>query len=72
MEGGIDMIALIIIGYLVGFVITLKFLKKKFPIYIYNDEKIFFILAGIFFPITLFFFTIVYIGRLLIKFYDWL
>lgn len=33
MEGGIGMIALIIIGYLTGFVITLKFLKKKFPIY---------------------------------------
>jgi len=66
------MIALIIIGYLIGFVITLKLFKRAFPSNDNNDDKMFFTLAGILFPITLVFVTMVYIWRLLIKFYDWL
>jgi len=64
------MTALIIILYLAGFVITLKIFKKKFPNDETDDDKMGFIIAGIFFPITLVFVTMAYIGRLLIKFYD--
>lgn len=69
--GGIDMIALIIIGYLIGFVTTVKLLKKKSTS---NDtiDKMTDIFAGIFFPITLVAVAIFYIGCLLIKLYDWL
>lgn len=65
------MTALIIIGYLIGFFTTVKLLKKKFKS-IGNDDKIFVVFAGLVFPLTLFVTAIIYIGRLMTKFYDWL
>lgn len=65
------MIALIIIGYLIGFITTVKLLKKK-STSDRNSDKIVDVLGGIFFPMTLVAIAIVYIGRLMVKFYDWL
>lgn len=65
------MIVLIILGYLMGFIITVKLLKKKSQSNS-DEDKIFVVFAGLVFPLTLFVATIIFIGHLMVKFYDWL